>query len=81
MEQNTFPVYRQLPGGRHYYRIAAYDLFEELQRIGGRWVLHTIHVNAYPERVRLLDMLDGGGPYAPLDPSEWDKVYAAALKM
>lgn len=75
------PVHRQLQGGRHYYRITADDRFEELQRIGGRWVLHEVQVKAYPEMVRLREMLEATPPFAPLDALEWSIAYEAAVRI
>lgn len=76
MEHDVWPVYRQLMGGAHYYRIVALDRFQELQRIGSRWVLHEVSATAYPERVRVYEMLDLVEPYRALEEGEWQRAEA-----
>lgn len=74
-----FPAYRQLAGGGHLYRIDADDHFTELQRIGERWVRHVVVARAYPEKVRIVEMLSGAaGRYLPLTAEEWE---AAVLRV
>ena len=68
-----FPIFRQLLGGAHYYRIESQDRFTELQRIGARWVIHEVRAHAYPEKVRVHEMIAGGeGRYVTLSPVEWE---------
>ena len=76
MDNEIWPVYRQLVGGSHYYRIQALDRFQELQRIGSRWVLHEVSATAYPERVRVYDMLNLNSPYVPLKEQDWQRAEA-----
>lgn len=71
MDKQVFPVYRKLAGGRHYYHILAEDRFDELQRVGSHWVLHEVHAAAYPERVRVQEMLASMAPFEPADEVEW----------
>jgi hypothetical protein len=54
-----FPQYRCTRNGMHLYRIEADDRFTELQRVGTRWLLHRVHAQAYPEKVRLAELLAG----------------------
>ena len=69
---HAWPQYRRMRDGRHVYRIESYDRFTELQRIGARWVRHTVEVTVYPEMLRLREMLAGGdGLYDPITSSEW----------
>ncbi len=74
-ELEVFPIYRRLRGGQHLYRISASDRFEELQRIGARWVLHRVQATAYPELLRIHEMRSETGPFECSDEAEW----AAAL--
>ncbi|MBX2973587.1 MAG: hypothetical protein KF797_10820 [Flavobacteriales bacterium] len=78
MEKHVFPAYRQLNGGRHYYRITTEDRFDELQRVGDRWVLHEVHAAMYPERVRIQEMLLPMPPFEPLDEADWAAAHARA---
>jgi hypothetical protein len=67
-----WPQYRRMRDGRHVYRIESPDRFTELQRIGSRWVRHTVQVTMYPEMLRVREMLAGGdGLYGPMTASEW----------
>lgn len=77
MEHSALPAYRQLRGGAHYYRILAEDHFEELQRIGSRWLLHEVRATAYPERLRVHEMLACTTPFEELGETEWSRAFAA----
>ncbi len=71
-EGHPWPQYRRMRDGRHVYRIESFDRFTELQRIGTRWVRHTVQVTMYPEMLRVRDMIAGGdGLYEPMTASEW----------
>lgn len=71
-----FPVYRQLAGGGHFYRIDSPDAFQELQRIGSRLAHHAVHAAAYPEKLRIAEMIAcAEGRYAPFDSAEWEALY------
>lgn len=70
--EEVFPVFRCTPDRKHYYRIESLERFTEVQVIGRRAVLHVVHAAQYPERVRIMDMLEGGqGRYQQLMPEEW----------
>lgn len=73
-----FPAYRRSHGGRHLFKISAPDRFEELQRIGKHWVLHTVVASAYPEKVRVQEMLDGAWSFEDSDADEWSTARALA---
>ena len=73
-----FPVYRQLADGRHFYRIEGPGSFTDIQVIGKRTVVHHVEARAYPERLRIQDMIDGhGGRYLPMEPEEWERRWLA----
>lgn len=74
MEEHSFPAFRRLHGGLHLYHIHAVDRFEELQRIGGRWVLHRVDARTYPERLRVQDMLSCSAPFEVISEAEWAKI-------
>lgn len=73
-----FPAYRRSHGGTHLYKITAPDRFEELQRIGKHWVLHTVVAAAYPEKVRVQEMLERAWSFEDSDAVEWSTVMALA---
>lgn len=66
-----FPVYRRSNGGDHLFRIDGFDRFEELQRIGRRWISHSVVALAYPEKMRIREMLDLAWSFEPSDSTEW----------
>lgn len=73
----VFPVYRMLADGRHFYRIESPLLFTEIQLIGTRAVAHRVEAKAYPEQLRVQDMIAGhGGSYLPLEAEEWERQWA-----
>ena len=71
-EGDAFPIYRRTADGRHVYRIEALDAFTEMQRVGNRWLVHRVNASAYPERVRIMEMIDGAdGRYLATDEEAW----------
>lgn len=74
MDTEGYPAYRRLAGGGHYYRILDPLRFEELQRVGTRWLHHEVDARAYPEQVRVREMLAMLEPFEPLEEEEWDRV-------
>lgn len=73
---HEFPILRRTADGRHLYRIDGMERFTELQRIGKQWVLHEVKADAYPEKVRIMEMIHGDdGRYIPLEEGEWDAVF------
>lgn len=69
----SYPIYRQLAGGAHLYRIDAADRFVELQRIGSRWVKHEVQASMYPEKVRIKEMIEStDGRFLPLSTAAWN---------
>lgn len=68
MEQQEFPQYRRMKGGRNLYCITAPDHFVELQGVGRGWLRQEVSAVAYPEKVRIAEMLlFNDGAYEPLD--------------
>lgn len=75
-ERPEFPAYRRLSGGGHYYRIESGTAFTEVQVVGSRRVVHHVRGTAYPERLRIMEMLACEGPYTEVAAAEWERVYA-----
>jgi hypothetical protein len=71
-----FPAYRRLRAGHHYYRIEGPTAFTDLQVIGRRHMVHRVNGAAYPERVRIHEMLACKGPYLEMEAGEWERMYA-----
>lgn len=66
-----FPVYRKLHGGTSFYRIESARSFTEIQVIGTRRLIHMIKATAYPEMVRIKDMLKDTETYLPITETSW----------
>ncbi|MBP6313019.1 MAG: hypothetical protein WAR83_10950 [Flavobacteriales bacterium] len=66
-----YPVYRKMHSGTRFYRIESASSFSEIQLIGSKRVVHTIAAKAYPEMVRIQDMLHDNFIYAPISEEEW----------
>lgn len=54
-----FPQYRKLINERSFYRIESFDAFTELQRVGSNVLVYSIKAEQYPEKLKILDMLQG----------------------
>lgn len=69
----SFPIYRKLQGGAHLYRIESLDRFTELQRVGSKWLRHLVVATQYPERLRIVEMINSGeGAYGNATSAEWE---------
>lgn len=72
----TFPIYRRTADGRHAYRIEAPDRFTEIQFVGRRVLLHEVVAKAYPEKLRIVEMIAlADGRYVPLAPGDWQDLH------
>ena len=67
-----FPQYRKLSNDRSFYRINSNDNFEELQIIGNSVILHRIQAEKYPEKLRIMEMLDCVVGYQNATFEEWE---------
>ncbi len=71
----TYPLYRRTVDRRHVYRIESPDRFTEIQVVGSRLLTHVVHVRAYPEMVRLQEMIAAiDGRYEPMAASDWQEL-------
>ena len=61
----------------HFYRIESDRMFTEIQKVGGRLTVHRVEARAYPELVRIAEMIQGAeGRFVPMEPWEWEGLYA-----
>jgi hypothetical protein len=58
MHRHTFPVYRKLANERSFFRIDSPLRFTEVQRVGRQCVVHEVEAHTYPEKVRLIELLE-----------------------
>lgn len=52
-----YPQYRRSRNGRHCYRIEGPRAFTEVQLVGARAMIHRVRDAAYPEQVRIAEMI------------------------
>ena len=69
-----YPQYRRTTDDRHFYRIEAMDRFTEIQVIGNRHLVHSVTARAYPELVRIKEMIEREGDrYQVISEDRWSK--------
>lgn len=61
-----YPVYLQLRGTENVYCVQGPDRFWECTRIGGQWRRQDVICTSWPDRQRVLDMLEDGGLWEPI---------------
>lgn len=57
MPEPQFPLYRRSTNGLNWYRINSPTELLEVQRVGSRYVLHRLSASAYPEQVRIMELI------------------------
>ncbi len=73
----AYPAYRRMVGGSSLFLIEGPRRFIELQRIGSRLVKHEVEAVAYPEQLRIMDMLScANGAYVVIPREEWERAMA-----
>ena len=78
LEGASFPLYRMLIGSGHYYRIEGPRRFTEIQQVGSKAVVHRIEDAAYPEQVRIQEMIAcANGRYGPMNGEDWERKFGA----
>jgi hypothetical protein len=56
-EDIQFPVYRKYRNGKSYFKIISRKQFEEIQMVGSKKILNTIHANQFPEMNLIHDLV------------------------
>lgn len=73
-EVERWPQYRRMVDGRHYYKVLSPGHFQEIQGVGSHWVMHEVVATAYPEMLRVQEMLQClEGRYVRVNESEWSE--------
>lgn len=65
-----FPQYRKLNNSKAFYKIVDNNSFEEIKLMGTKKFYHIIKAQQYPEKLKIIDMLELNG-YEASSPSEW----------
>jgi hypothetical protein len=58
VEDRQFPLYRKYANEQRYYKIMSLTEFEEIQRIGKRFITHQHKAIQYPEKLFILDLIE-----------------------
>jgi hypothetical protein len=73
--KNTdFPQYRKLSNGLRFYEILSYDEFDELTIMEDKVTLFKVKANQYPEKLRILDMLNDNKVYIVIDYKQYELI-------
>lgn len=64
---NDFPQYRAISGRKVYYKIVSETQFIEMSWIGEKQMTFTVNATQYPEKLRIMDMLNCEEPFVALD--------------
>lgn len=76
-----YPAYRRMKGTGRLFRIDGPRRFSELQPLGKHWLMHEVDASAYPEQVRVQEMLlCAGGAYEIAEASEWETALSKVHK-
>ena len=73
MPEPQFPLYRRSANGLNWYRINSPTELIEVQRVGSKYVFHRLLASAYPEKVRILELIamaDGHVEECPVEEVE-----------
>jgi hypothetical protein len=69
-----FPQYRKLSNRRSFYRIESSVKFTEVQIMGSKRFVHSVEARQYPEKLRIMDMLNCEPPFELSDRNEFDSM-------
>lgn len=69
MNEYSFPFYCKYINGNSFFKVESLNKFIELQKIGSKVLKHEIEAVQYPEKLRIMDMLE-------LRDNAWEKVDA-----
>lgn len=62
-----FPQYRMLSNGKVFYKIISMDEFIEIQFLGEKRMEFRMKAEQYPEKLKIMDMVELKEPYLILD--------------
>lgn len=75
--KNTdFPQYRMLSNGKSFYKITHLRHFEEIQKVGSRFIYSETNAEQYPEILRIQDMLaENSDFFVVSSEKDWEEVF------
>jgi hypothetical protein len=75
-QEYTFPIYRKIEGRNVWYKITSLNSFEEVQQMGERFLFYAVTANVYPEKLRILDMIQCLDPFVVISQSDYEIAHA-----
>ena len=60
-----FPQYRKRFDDKSFYKVTSFTTFEEIQLVGKRFFMHSVHAKKYFEKLYIQDMLASEIPRLP----------------
>lgn len=68
-----FPQYRKTTNERSFYKISNEKKLEEWQKLGSKYMVHTLNAQIYPEVLFIKDLIDNlTGNYEIISALEFD---------
>lgn len=75
--KDTFPKYRKYVNGQSFFKIISNNAFEEVKKVGSKFILYKVDAKIYPDKVYIQDMLKMSGDiWQEITPEE----YKSALR-
>lgn len=61
MNETTFPIYCEINSGASFFVIHSTEELTEFQKLGSRYLKHTLKAKILPERLLISDMIENEG--------------------
>lgn len=71
---DIFPIYRRLSNNKSFYKINSNLQFEEIQVIGSKQKYFIHEAIQYPEKLKIMDMIQLVDHYLESNSDEWGKL-------
>ncbi|MBO9703794.1 MAG: hypothetical protein J7604_26545 [Sporocytophaga sp.] len=71
----NFPLFKKTENNNTYYKIASFGYFEEIKRIGKKYLFYTIEATQLPERNYIRDLTENEqGHFISITEEEYEEV-------
>jgi hypothetical protein len=67
-----FPQFRKLSNNKVFYRIDSLTEFTEITIMGKQKIVHSVKATQFPEKLRILDMLQCTDPFEAIEENEFN---------
>jgi hypothetical protein len=73
-EDIQFPLYRKYKNNKHFFKVISAKEFEEIQIVGSKRIVRTIHAKILPEMNQVYDLVYNYEKFgSEIDPEEYEK--------